>query len=96
MAWILLAMPLCRKILKISMLNSSDMKNHSKSTLNTIEEVLAELNELLAQKEKEDYARIFIKRHNISTTYQSGDYLTIMDIRSTSCGQKNWVARFTL
>lgn len=72
------------------------MKNHRKNTLNSLEEVLTEINDLIAQKEKEDYARIFIKQKNLSTTYQSYEYLTIVDIRSTLL-KKNifWCANFS-
>ncbi len=73
------------------------MKTSTKNTLNTIEEVLTEINNLIALEEKEDYARIFIKRNNLSTTYHSNEYLTIMDISSTLSTQSTaWQADFSL
>ncbi|MFD2520772.1 hypothetical protein [Emticicia soli] len=73
------------------------MKTSTKNTLNTIEEVLTEINNLIALEEKEDYARIFIKRNNLSTTYHSNEYLTIMDISSTLSTQSiAWQADFSL
>lgn len=73
------------------------MKTSTKNTLNTIEEVLTEINNLIALEEKEDYARIFIKRNNLSTTYHSNQYLTIMDINSTLSTQSiAWQADFSL
>jgi len=73
------------------------MKTSTKNTLNTIEEVLTEINNLIALEEKEDYARIFIKRNNLSTTYHSNQYLAIMDISSTLSTQSNaWQADFSL
>ncbi|WP_337043453.1 hypothetical protein [Emticicia sp. 17c] len=73
------------------------MKTFTKSTLNTIEEVLTEINNLIAQKEKEDYAKIFVKRSNLTSTYQSNEYLTIMDISSTlASGSVTWQADFSL
>ena len=73
------------------------MKTSTKNTLNTIEEVLTEINNLIALEEKEDYARIFIKRNNLSTTYQSNEYLTIMDISSTLFSKSiGWQADFSL
>ena len=71
------------------------MKTAAKTTLNTIEEVLIEINTLVAQKEKEDYARIFIKRSNLTTTYQSNEYLEIMDVTTTLFSRSNlWRADF--
>lgn len=73
------------------------MKTSTKTTLNSIEEVLTEINNLVAQKEKEDYAKIFIKSNNLSTTYQSNEYLTIMDISSTLFTKSiSWQADFSL
>ena len=73
------------------------MKTSTKNTLNTIEEVLTEINNLIAQKEKEDYAKIFIKRSNLSCTYQSNEYLTIMDTSSTLFNKSiTWQADFSL
>lgn len=73
------------------------MKTSTKNTLNTIEEVLTEINNLIAQKEKEDYAKIFIKRSNLSSTYQSNEYLTIMDTNSTLFNKSiTWQADFSL
>ena len=73
------------------------MKTFTKTTLNTIEEVLTEINNLIAQEEKEDYAKIFIMRNNLSTTYQSNEYLTIMDISSTLFNKSiSWQADFSL
>lgn len=73
------------------------MKTSTKNTLNTIEEVLTEINNLIALEEKEDYARIFIKRNNLSTTYHSNEYLTIMEISSTlSTKSIAWQADFSL
>ena len=71
------------------------MKTAAKTTLNTIEEVLVEINTLAAQKEKEDYARIFIKRSNLTSTYQSKEYLEIMDVTTTLFSRSNlWRADF--
>jgi hypothetical protein len=73
------------------------MKTSTKNTLNTIEEVLTEINNLVAQKEREDYAKIFIKRTNLSSTYQSNEYLTIMDTSSTLFTKSiSWQADFSL
>ncbi len=73
------------------------MKTSTKTTLNSIEEVLTEINSLIAQKEKEDYAKIFMKSNNLSTTYQSNEYLTIMDISSTLFAKSiSWQADFSL
>ncbi len=73
------------------------MKTSTKNTLNTIEEVLTEINNLVAQKEKEDYAKIFIMRSNLSSTYQSNQYLTIMDTSSTLFAKSiSWQADFSL
>ena len=38
------------------------MKTAAKTTLNSMEEVLHEINTLVAQKEQEDFAKKFIKR----------------------------------
>lgn len=73
------------------------MKTSTKTTLNSIEEVLTEINSLIAQREKEDYAKIFMKSNNLSTTYQSNEYLTIMDISSTLFAKSiSWQADFSL
>lgn len=73
------------------------MKTSTKNTLNTIEEVLTEINNLIALKEKEDYAKIFIKRSNLSSTYQSNEYLTIIDTNSTLFTESiTWQADFSL
>lgn len=73
------------------------MKTAAKTTLNSMEEVLHEINTLVAQKEKEDYARIFIKRSNLNTTYQSNEYLEIMDISTThSMRTHSWNVDFSL
>jgi hypothetical protein len=73
------------------------MKTSTKNTLNTIEEVLTEINNLIALEEKESYAKIFIKRSNLSATYQSNEYLTIMDTSSTLFAKSiSWQADFSL
>jgi hypothetical protein len=73
------------------------MKTAAKTTLNTFEEVLHEINTLVAQKEKEEYAEIFIKRSNLSSTYQSNEYLEIMDISAThSMRNHSWNVDFSL
>jgi|Laugrespbdmm15dd_1035085.scaffolds.fasta_scaffold163470_1 hypothetical protein len=61
----------------------------SKTTLNSLEEVLNEINTLIAQKEKEDYAKIFLKRGNLNITYQSNEYLEIMNISATHSMRAN-------
>ena len=73
------------------------MKNAAKTTLNSMDEVLHEINTLVAQKEQEDFARIFIKRSNESTTYESNDYIEIMDISATHSMRANpWNVDFSL
>jgi len=73
------------------------MKNHRKNTLNSFDEVLTEINDLIAQKEKEYYRRIFVQQKNISTSYQSNEYLTIMDIRTTQFRKNiSWCQDFSL
>ena len=73
------------------------MNTAAKTTLNSMEEILHEINTLVAQKEQEDYARIFIKRSNLNTTYQSNEYLEIMDISAThSMRAISWNADFSL
>ncbi len=75
------------------------MKTATKTTLNTIEDVLMEINTLVAQKEREDYARIFIKRSNLNSTYDSNKYLEIMDISATHSMRATanaWNADFSL
>ncbi|WP_435356486.1 hypothetical protein [Emticicia sp. SJ17W-69] len=73
------------------------MKTSTKTTLNSIEEVLNEINALVAQKEKEEYARIFLKKSNLSTTYDSNQYLEIMEVSTTLNSRPNvWRANFNL
>jgi len=73
------------------------MKAVAKTTLNSIEDVLAEINSLVAQKEKEDYGKIFMKRNNLTTTYQSNEYVTIMDVSSTLFSRRSfWEADLSL
>jgi hypothetical protein len=73
------------------------MKTAAKTTLNTFEEVLHEINTLAALQEKEDYAKIFIKRSNLSSTYHSNEYLEIMDIATThSMRSHSWNVDFSL
>lgn len=73
------------------------MKATTKTTLNTIEEVLNEINTLIAQKEKEDYARIFIKKSNLSKTYDTNQYLEITEVTTTLFSRSNvWNGDFNL
>jgi hypothetical protein len=72
------------------------MKTAAKTTINSIEEMLHEINFLADEKDKEDYAKIFMVKSNLSTTYQSNHYLEIMDI-TTTIGTRNiyWNADVT-
>lgn len=72
------------------------MKTAAKTTINSIEEMLHEINFLADEKDKEDYAKIFMVKSNRSTTYQSNYYLEIIDI-STTIGTRNpsWNADVT-
>lgn len=72
------------------------MKTAAKTTINSIEEMLHEINFLAEEKDKEDYAKIFMVKSNRSTTYQSNSYLEIIDI-STTIGKRNpsWNADVT-
>lgn len=71
------------------------MKPAAKTTLNSMEEVLHEINTLVAQQENEDYAKIFIKRSNLNSTYQSNDYLEIIEITTTLYSKNSmWNADF--
>ena len=73
------------------------MKTAAKTTLNSMDEVLHEINTLVAQKEQEDYARIFIKRSNLTNTYESSDYMEIIDISATHSMRANpWNVDFSL
>jgi hypothetical protein len=73
------------------------MKTAAKTTLNSMEDVLQEINTLVAQKEEEDFARIFVKRSNLNLTYTSNDYMEIMDISGThSMRANNWNVDFSL
>jgi hypothetical protein len=72
------------------------MKTATKTTLTSMEEVLHEINTLVAQKEQEDFARIFIKRSNLSLTYASNDCMEIMDISAThSMRTHSWNVDFS-
>jgi len=73
------------------------MKSAAKTTLNSMDEVLHEINTLVAQQEKEDYAQIFLAKSNLNLTYQSNYYLEIMDITTTLQNRTNfWNADVTL
>ncbi len=48
-----------------------------------MDEVLHEINTLVAQQEKEDYAKIFMAKNNLSLTYESNYYLEILDVTTT-------------
>jgi len=62
-----------------------------------MDEVLHEINTLVAQQEKEDYAKIFMTKSNLNLTYQSNYYLEIMDITTTLQNRTNfWNADVTL
>ncbi len=65
------------------------MKSAAKTTLNSMEEVLHEINTLVAQQEKEDYAKIFITKCNVSKTYGSNYYLEIIDTSTTLHNRPN-------
>lgn len=73
------------------------MKTAAKTTINSIEEMLHEINFLADKKDKEDYAKIFMVKSNRSTTYHSNYYVEIMDI-STTIGTRNatWNADVTI
>lgn len=72
------------------------MKHAAKTTLNSMDEVLHEINTLVAQQEKEDYARIFMVKSNLSLTYESNHYLEIMDATTTLHSRINvWNADIT-
>ncbi|CAH0994261.1 hypothetical protein EMA8858_00370 [Emticicia aquatica] len=73
------------------------MKTAAKTTLNSMEEVLLEINTLIEQQEKEDYAKIFMVRRNLSLTYESNYYLEIMNVTTTIGSRTNvWNAEVTL
>lgn len=73
------------------------MKASTKSVLSSIEEVLNEINALVAQREKEDFAKIFVKKSNLSSTYDSNQYLEIMEVSTTLNSRPNlWRANFNL
>lgn len=73
------------------------MRTAAKTTLNSMAEVLHEINTLVAQKEKEDYAKIFIKRSNLTNTYSSNDNFEIMNISAThSMKSHAWNADFSI
>ncbi len=73
------------------------MKSAAKTTLNSMDEVLHEINTLVAQQEKEDYAKIVMAKSNLNLTYQSNYYLEIMDITTTLQNRTNfWNADVTL
>ncbi len=59
------------------------MNTAAKTTINSIEEMLHEINTLAAKQEKDDYARIFIKRSNLSLTHDSNVRLEIVNISAT-------------
>lgn len=72
------------------------MKSAAKTTLNSMDEVLHEINTLVAQKEKEDYAKIFMAKNNLSLTYESNYYLEILDVTTTLQSKANaWNADIT-
>ncbi|MFY7910490.1 MAG: hypothetical protein ACOVO2_13080 [Emticicia sp.] len=72
------------------------MKSAAKTTLNSMDEVLHEINTLVDQQEKEDYAKIFMVKSNLNLTYQSNYYLEIMEITTTLQHQTNtWSADVT-
>ncbi len=72
------------------------MKSAAKTTLNSMKEVLHEINTLVAQQEKEDYAKIFMAKNNLSLTYKSNHYLEIMGTTTTLQNQSNlWNADIT-
>lgn len=73
------------------------MKTAAKTTLNSMEEVLHEINTLVELKEQEEFARIFIKRSNLSLTYDSNDCMEIINISAThSMRAISWNVDFNL
>lgn len=61
-----------------------------------MDEVLHEINTLVAQQEKEDYAKIFMVKSNLSLTYESNLYLEIIDVTTTLHNRSNiWNAEIT-
>lgn len=61
-----------------------------------MDEVLHEINTLVAQQEKEDYAKIFMAKSNLSLTYESNYYLEIIDVTTTLQSKANlWNADLT-
>lgn len=61
-----------------------------------MDEVLHEINTLIAQQEKEDYNKIFMAKSNLSLTYESNYYLEIIDITTTIQNPNNqWKADTT-
>ena len=72
------------------------MKSAAKTTLNSMDEVLHEINTLVAQQEKEDYAKIFMVKSNLSLTYESNHYLEIIYVTTTLHNRSNiWNAEIT-
>ncbi|WP_041693576.1 hypothetical protein [Emticicia oligotrophica] len=68
-----------------------------KTTLNSMSEVLSEINTLVAQQEKEDYSRIFVKKSNLSLTYHSNVCLALINVSTTIQNESNyWIVDFNI
>ncbi|MDZ7934301.1 MAG: hypothetical protein U5M51_04915 [Emticicia sp.] len=65
------------------------MKSTAKTTLNSMAEVLHEINTLVAQQEKEDYAKIFMAKSNLSMTYESKYFVEILNETNTLQNRSN-------
>ena len=60
-----------------------------KTTLNSMQEVLHEINSLVAQQEKQDYDKIFVAKSNLSKTYDSNYFLEITGVTTTIGNRPN-------